>query len=138
MYVPVRYEKCGKSRAQRRMSRSSARPSLIESISEHAFKLAPCEILGDDPKHAWGGETSDHFTDHLHLEGRRVSGAFVLKGPARFKPIRHRAYVAWPRDSPNLGELLEVLYVILEELVAEPHDLVGPRWIACTHPGKAH
>jgi hypothetical protein len=70
--------------------RAIARPrdiSTMASISEHAFKLALCEILGDEPKSDWGGETSDHFTDHLHLEGRRVSGAFVLKGPAMFKPM---------------------------------------------------
>lgn len=40
-----------------------------------------CEILGDMPKADWGGEQHDHFNASLHLQGKRVSAAFVLKGP---------------------------------------------------------
>lgn len=59
----------------------------MKNISERAFKRALCEILGDSPSTDWGGETSDHFTPHLHLNGRRVSAAFLLKGPAKFAPM---------------------------------------------------
>jgi len=70
--------------------RETPRPESIaqmKDISEWGFKRALCEILGDEPKNDRPDETSDHFTDHLHLGGRRLSGAFVLKGPARFAPM---------------------------------------------------
>ena len=61
--------------------------SVMRGISEAAFKRALCEILGEGVKTDWGGETSDHFTSHLHLRGNRVTAAFLLKGPARFSPM---------------------------------------------------
>jgi hypothetical protein len=62
----------------------------MRHISERAFKLCLAELLGDPVVNDWGGETSDHFTAHLHLQGRRVTGAFLLKGPAQFKPMTPR------------------------------------------------
>jgi hypothetical protein len=59
----------------------------MRSVSEYGFKQALGKILGDPVSKDWGGETSDHFTSHLHLKGRRVSAAFLLKGPARFAPM---------------------------------------------------
>lgn len=59
----------------------------MRHVSERAFKICLGQILGDRVTSDWGGEISDHFTAHLHLQGRRVSGAFVLKGPARFSPM---------------------------------------------------
>ena len=56
-------------------------------ISERAFKRALAVILGDSISKDWGGETSDHFTSHLHLKGRRVTAAFLLKGKAKFTPM---------------------------------------------------
>ena len=32
----------------------------------------------------WGGETSDLFTNHIHINGKRMNAAFVLKGPSKF------------------------------------------------------
>jgi len=61
--------------------------SPMRSISEEGFKRALAQILGDPISKDWGGETSDHFTSNLHLKGRRVSAAFLLKGPARFAPM---------------------------------------------------
>lgn len=55
--------------------------STMREISEAAFKACLCQILGDPPRKDWGGETSDHFTTHLHLQGRRLTAAFLLKGP---------------------------------------------------------
>jgi hypothetical protein len=60
----------------------------MERISEGAFKHCLAEIIGGEPPKDWGGETSDFFTSHLHLAGRRVRGAFLLKGPARFSPMK--------------------------------------------------
>jgi len=59
----------------------------MRNISEQAFKRALCEILGDPVSRDWGGETSDHFTSHIHLQGQRLNAAFLLKGPARFAPM---------------------------------------------------
>lgn len=57
--------------------------SIMQYISEKAFKVCLCELLGDDPQKDWGGERSDHFTSYLHLQGRRVTAAFLLKGPGQ-------------------------------------------------------
>lgn len=59
----------------------------MEKVSEKAFKACLAEILGGSTPKDWGGETSDFFSSHLHLKGRRVSGAFLLKGPAKFAPM---------------------------------------------------
>lgn len=61
--------------------------SPMEHISENAFKRALATLLGDSTTKDWGGETSDHFTSHIHLNGKRVNAAFLLKGPARFSPM---------------------------------------------------
>ena len=70
--------------------RQLAKPVEIEPmrrISEKAFKAALADLLGDRAGKDWGGETSDHVTSNLHLSGRRVTGAFLLKGPSKFKPM---------------------------------------------------
>ncbi len=60
----------------------------MKVISERAFKTALAEIIGGSAPKDWGGETSDFFSSHLNIGGRRVSGAFLLKGPgSRFAPM---------------------------------------------------
>ena len=61
--------------------------SAMENISEHAFKTCLAEILGQDAPKDWGGEQSDLYSAHLHIHGERVAGAFLLKGPAKFRPM---------------------------------------------------
>lgn len=65
--------------------------SAMQQVPEAGFKRALARLLTDETTKDWGGEASDHFTTHLHLAGRRVNGAFLLKGPASFRPmtIRH-------------------------------------------------
>jgi hypothetical protein len=60
----------------------------MSAVSEYAFKLCLSKILGDSPPSDWGGEQSDFFGAHLHLCGRRLKAAFLLKGPARFEPMK--------------------------------------------------
>ena len=60
---------------------------LMRKISETAFKQCLTKILGDEASKDWGGESSDHFTQHIHLKGKRLTAAFLLKGPARFGPM---------------------------------------------------
>jgi hypothetical protein len=55
--------------------------SQMKGISERAFKSCLCELLGDQSRKDWGGERGDHFTSHIHLRGRRLTAAFLLKGP---------------------------------------------------------
>ena len=62
-------------------------PDLMEHISEAAFKMCLAEIFGDSAPVDWGGERSDYFTAHLHLRGRRLTAAFLLKGPSKFRPM---------------------------------------------------
>lgn len=61
--------------------------SIMKEISEAAFKECLADILGDEVSQDWGGETSDHYSSHLHLNGRRTTGAFLLKGRAKFTPM---------------------------------------------------
>jgi hypothetical protein len=79
--------------------------SVMNDISESAFKQCLTEILGDEARKDWGGETSDHFTAHLHLGKRRVTAAFLLKGPARFAPM----------DLNHLGKNNDQIYRLAQE-----------------------
>ena len=62
-------------------------PDPMKDISETAFKACLASILGDRAPKDWGGETSDYFSAHLSLQGRNVSGVFLLKGPHKFMPM---------------------------------------------------
>lgn len=59
----------------------------MKDVPERGFKRALAHLLGDVPAKDWGGETSDHFTSHIHLLGGRVTAAFLLKGPAHFSAM---------------------------------------------------
>lgn len=61
--------------------------SPMREISESAVKQCIAHLLGGEIANDWGGETSDFFSPHLHLRGRRLKAAFLLKGPARFAPM---------------------------------------------------
>jgi hypothetical protein len=87
-----------------------ADPSPMQVVSERAFKRALRTILGDVAALDWGGETSDYVSAHLHLDGRRVMGAFLLKGPANFVPMTLR----------HLGKNNDQIY----RLAMEPADVL--------------
>lgn len=57
---------------------------MIQS-SEQQIKDKFCEILGEPPNKDWAGEQADIFSCSLHRTGKRLSAAFLLKGPAVFK-----------------------------------------------------
>lgn len=59
----------------------------MRKISEWGFKRALTTILGETASRDWGGERSDHYSAHIHLNGKRLCAAFLLKGPARFEPM---------------------------------------------------
>lgn len=62
--------------------------SPMKNVSEWAFKLCVAEILGDQVEKDWGGEMSDYYSAHLHLNRTRITTAFMFKGPSKYRPMR--------------------------------------------------
>ena len=62
-------------------------PEPMRSIRESAFKTCLAKILGDVAPRDWGGESSDFYSAHIRLQGKRKTAAFLLKGPAHFEPM---------------------------------------------------
>lgn len=60
---------------------------VMQQIKESVFKAALGKILKESTPKDWGGESSDFVTSHLHLSGKRISAAFLLKGPAKYSPM---------------------------------------------------
>jgi hypothetical protein len=95
---------------------------VMKNITEGAFKQCLGEILNDSTRKDWGGETSDHFTSHLHLGGRRTTAAFALKGPGSgFKPM----------GLNHLGKNNDQIYRLAQEpaellVVQHCHEILPP------------
>jgi hypothetical protein len=88
-------------------------------ISEAAVKTCFAEILGDRAGKDWGGETSDYYTAHLRIGGRRVTAAFLFKWPARFEPM----------DLAHLGKKNDQIVRLADEsadvlIVQHCHDIL--------------
>ena len=85
---PAAIEQFSLLRDQYEKESSAPRLSLLKSIPERSIKSAIAEILHEDsvPKD-WAGERSDLFSSNLSVNGRRLSAAFLLKGPASFSPM---------------------------------------------------
>jgi hypothetical protein len=60
---------------------------VMRETPENSVKEAFCEILGDVTRKDWGGELADHFSSSVHLANERLTAAFLLKGPARFREM---------------------------------------------------
>ncbi|MEZ4297647.1 MAG: hypothetical protein R3B70_21990 [Polyangiaceae bacterium] len=86
----------------------------LRKIPEHDVKTAFAEIIGEtDVPKDWGGERSDLFSTHVSVDGRRVSSAFMFKGPAGGAKFR-------PMGIPDLGLRGDQI----ERLTTEPADLL--------------
>jgi len=73
----------------------------LADIPEHKIKELICRLLDEhDVPKDWGGEESDLFSGRLLIGGERKTGAFLLKGPAKFHPMT-------PRD---LGKNADQIY----------------------------
>jgi hypothetical protein len=96
--------------------------TVMKDISEPAFKACLAEILGDMTRKDWGGETSDHFTSHVHLGDKRTTAAFLLKGPGnRFAPM----------GLNHLGKNNDQIYRLAQEpaellVVQHCHEILPP------------
>ena len=60
----------------------------MQQIKETAFKACLGKHLSESTPKDWGGESSDFFTSHLHIDGQRVSAAFLLKGRSKYSPMK--------------------------------------------------
>lgn len=93
----------------------------MRHISEAAFKTCLAEIVGDVAEKDWGGEQSDYYSAHLHLRGRRVTAAFVLKGPANFRPM------ALNHLGKNNDQIVRLAHAPAQVLVVQhSHDVTAP------------
>jgi hypothetical protein len=72
----------------RKISRASLKIEQNENYPEKTIKYWFGELMheGNIPKD-WGGEKSDLFSDHIHINGKRYNAAFMFKGPAKFSPM---------------------------------------------------
>jgi hypothetical protein len=64
---------------------SAAEFAKLKDVSEDEVKRLIAKLLGEPvvPKD-WGGEESDIFSSNLRIAGTPRTGAFLLKGPAKF------------------------------------------------------
>jgi hypothetical protein len=83
----------------------------LKNVAEADIKAAFAEIINEPmvPKD-WGGESSDLFSSRVVLGGKRISTAFLLKGPGKFHPMT-------PADLGKNGDQIGRLY-------SEPADLL--------------
>jgi hypothetical protein len=95
--------------AKDRLRKASLDP--LRNVAEADIKRALAEIINEPmvPKD-WGGESSDLFSSRVVLGGRRISTAFLLKGPAKFHPMT-------PADLGKNGDQIGRLF-------SEPADLL--------------
>lgn len=57
----------------------------LKNISEQKVKELLCKLLSEvEVPKDWGGEESDIFSSNLSIEGKRLTAAFLLKGPSKF------------------------------------------------------
>ena len=76
-------------------------------------------VAGQEAEKDWGGEQSELFSAHVHLGGRRVTGAFVLKGPADFRPMRLKHLGA------NADQIVRLSHEPAELLVVQHSHEIG-------------
>lgn len=104
--------------------RDVQKPDSIEAmraVPEKGFKACLAKLLGDRTTKDWGGEQSDHYTANIHLGGRRTTGAFLLKGPAKFAPMKLN----------HLGKNNDQIYRLAQDpaevlFVQHSHDITAP------------
>lgn len=94
---------------QDHFSKASLEP--LKKVPEAHVKTAFAEIINEPmvPKD-WGGEASDLFSSRVVLDGKRISTAFLFKGPAKFHQMT-------PADLGKNGDQIGRLF-------SEPADLL--------------
>ena len=93
----------------------------MRNIKENYLQGMSWEILSESAPKDWGDESSDFFTSHLHVGGKRLCAAFLLKGPAKFSPmtLSHLG-----KDSDQIVRLAKDPADVL--VVQHCHDILPP------------
>jgi hypothetical protein len=88
---------------------------LMTMIPELAIKELICSLLGEHSVPGdWGGEESDVLSSNLIVDDCRHTGAFLLKGPSRFHPMK-------PTDLGKNGDQLYRLFNIPAHIYVVQH-----------------
>lgn len=94
---------------------SAAEFKRMTMVPEHTVKELVCRLLCEHSvPNDWGGEESDVLSANLVVDGRRHVGAFLLKGPARFHPMK-------PTDLGKNGDQLYRLFNIPAQIYVVQH-----------------
>ncbi|WP_208453531.1 MULTISPECIES: methyltransferase [Burkholderia] len=94
---------------------SDAEFKRMAMIPEQAIKELICSLLREHSVPGdWGGEESDVLSANLIVDGRRHTGAFLLKGPSRFHPMK-------PTDLGKNGDQLYRLFNIPAHIYVVQH-----------------
>ena len=89
--------------------------AYLADVTERTVKETIAGLLGEhDVPADWGGEESDLFSAELLVGGRRRTGAFLLKGPAKFHQMM-------PRDLGKNGDQLYRLFNIPADIYIVQH-----------------
>ena len=93
----------------------------LKEIPEKIVKRLICDLLGEVAvPNDWPGEESDIFSANLLIDGERHTGAFLLKGPARFHPMT-------PADCGKHGDQIYRLFNIPADVYIVQHcHNIGP------------
>ncbi|MCO5099094.1 MAG: hypothetical protein M9884_16755 [Rhodocyclaceae bacterium] len=93
----------------------------LAEVSESKVKGLICDLLGEhEIPSDWGGEESDLFSAQLLVDGTRKTGAFLLKGPAKFHSMT-------PHDLGKNGDQLYRLFNIPANIYIVQHcHNIGP------------
>lgn len=87
----------------------------LRLFPEQAVKELICRLLGEfEVPSDWGGEECDVFSANLTVEGARKTGAFLLKGPAKFHPMT-------PKDCGKNGDQIYRLFNIPAHVYVVQH-----------------
>ena len=61
--------------------------TAMGAVPEPVVKEAIATLLSEPTKKDWGGESDDHFSANVSVQGRRRTAAFLLKGPSKFREL---------------------------------------------------
>ena len=61
--------------------------AVMREVPEAVVKEAIANLLLEPIKKDWGGESNDHFSGNLSVQGRRRTAALLLKGPSKFREL---------------------------------------------------
>ena len=95
--------------------------AYLADVSERKVKETIARLLGEhDVPADWGGEESDLFSGELLVAGRRHTGAFLLKGPAKFHQMT-------PKDlGKNADQVYRLFNIPADIYVIQHCHTVGP------------